>query len=711
MQLSPDLIESTEKRLKPFSKVLASPNYEPRTPYVSTLPAERLAKRTRALAADGASPSKLEFERILSSNDLVDINYLERGLQVSRAVCRIILIGPGGGDRGYATGFMVSPRLLLTNHHVFPSFSDADGATAEFNYELDILGHPKPTTRFNVAPRTYYWANEELDFALVAIDPEPALGSASLAEFGWLRLNPDVGKINETEFVSLVQHPGGSPKECSIRENQLIKIEATTLVYKSDTAPGSSGSPVFNDSWQVVGLHHSGVPDKDAAGQILGPDGKPAPDNASDDQIKWIGNEGIRISCIVDRVRHYAPKSDLITEFLQCAVTPQDWAAPESTAQPMLPAIDADGGSGNEVVLRLRGPLQLSIQSPEIRSATTPTIITAAKTAAITGAVEPTEAFNLDPNYSKRVGYVDNLLGSVVPMPHLSDAGAKLVAPRKDGKLFDHKLPFLQYHHFSLVMNKQRRMLFFAAGNFDCSPARRGTKSRKQLGVDNWVFDPRLDNSAVIPKDFYAHNALDFGHVVRREDNYWGDTPLEAEYSNWDSFHLTNSTPQHEAFNRSQEKGLWGELENYITKTAKQGTDRLVLFAGPVFSKTDRNYHDVLVPKQFWKVVIAPADVDVSTEEKKKTGAQNGKQARRRNSGKGTGIKAFGFLLSQEQLVDNMEEFAVDAEFKPYQVPISKIEEMTDVRFDATVLAADVLAQEKPSHRREINRLEDIRIS
>jgi V8-like Glu-specific endopeptidase len=26
----------------------------------------------------------------------------------------------------------------------------------------------------------------------------------------------------------------------------------------TDTLPGSSGSPVFNSSWQVVALHHSG---------------------------------------------------------------------------------------------------------------------------------------------------------------------------------------------------------------------------------------------------------------------------------------------------------------------------------------------------------------------------------------------------------------------------------------------------------------------
>lgn len=704
MQLSPDLIQSTENRLKPFSKTLARPEYEPRAT-AATLPPDRIAKRTRALAADGAAPSKLEFERILGSNDLVDMNYLERGLQVSRAVCRIILIGPGGGDRGYATAFMISPRLLLTNHHVFPSFSDADGAIAEFNYELDMLGHPKPTTRFNVSPRTYYWANEELDYALVGIDPQPALGTASLEGFGWLRLNPEIGKINETEFVSLVQHPGGSPKECSIRENQLIKIEPTTLVYKSDTAPGSSGSPVFNDSWQVVGLHHSGLPDKNTAGQMLGPDGKPVPDGASDDQIKWLGNEGIRISCIIEHVRQYAPKSDLITEFIQCTITPQDWAAPESVS---LPATHTQQSSNDEVVLRLRGPLQLTIQSPAISSVTAPRVITASKTALLTAA-EPTEAFNLDTNYSKRVGFVNNLLGIVIPMPHLSDNGVKLVVPRKDGKL-ENKLPFLHYHHFSLVMNKQRRMLFFAASNFDCSKQLRGTKSRKQLGNDNWVFDPRIDNSAVISKDFYAHNQLDFGHVVRREDNYWGQTPLEAEYSNWDSFHLTNSTPQHEGFNRSGEKGLWGELENYITKTAKKGTDRLILFAGPVFSESDRNYHGVLVPKQFWKVIVASANADASTDEKKTSGS-NGKKVRRGGSGLGAGITAFGFLLSQQQLVDDMEQFIVDAEFKPYQVPISKIEKMTEVRFDAAVLAADVLAHEDPSHKREINELQDIRTS
>jgi len=120
-------------------------------------------------------------------------------------------------------------------------------------------------------------------------------------------------------------------------------------------------------------------------------------------------------------------------------------------------------------------------------------------------------------------------------------------------------------------------------------------------------------------------------------------------------FHLTNSTPQHEGFNRSGEKGLLGRTRKLHHQDAKKGTDRLVLFAGPVFSESDRNYHGVLVPKQFWKVVVAPAETDTTTDEKK-TNGHNGKKAAVAVLvwGPASGLR---FLLSQEKLVDDMEQF------------------------------------------------------
>ena len=43
----------------------------------------------------------------------------------------------------------------------------------------------------------------------------------------------------------------------AFRSNLLVSLaDATRLIYETDTLPGSSGSPVFNDQWQLVGLHH-----------------------------------------------------------------------------------------------------------------------------------------------------------------------------------------------------------------------------------------------------------------------------------------------------------------------------------------------------------------------------------------------------------------------------------------------------------------------
>ncbi len=52
--------------------------------------------------------------------------------------------------------------------------------------------------------------------------------------------------------MTIIQHPGGDYKQVALRENKVLsKKSPTVLLYQSDTAPGSSGSPVFNDQWQV----------------------------------------------------------------------------------------------------------------------------------------------------------------------------------------------------------------------------------------------------------------------------------------------------------------------------------------------------------------------------------------------------------------------------------------------------------------------------
>ena len=58
--------------------------------------------------------------------------------------------------------------------------------------------------------------------------------------------------------LNIVQHPAGEVKQIAIRRNDFVgplEGDANRFTYLTDTLPGSSGSPVFNDEWEVVGLH------------------------------------------------------------------------------------------------------------------------------------------------------------------------------------------------------------------------------------------------------------------------------------------------------------------------------------------------------------------------------------------------------------------------------------------------------------------------
>jgi endonuclease G, mitochondrial len=174
----------------------------------------------------------------------------------------------GGGVERFGTGSLVGPRVLLTNNHVLKTAETAARATVEFGYVLGLNGHSSGTVSFELEPDALFLTNRELDYTLVAVQEQNEDGEA-LAQFGWNPLIEAEGKAIKGEMLNIVQHPNGEPKQLAMRENRLVDLLENFLHYETDTAPGSSGSPVFNDQWEVVGLHHSGVPRKDDQGRKL----------------------------------------------------------------------------------------------------------------------------------------------------------------------------------------------------------------------------------------------------------------------------------------------------------------------------------------------------------------------------------------------------------------------------------------------------------
>jgi endonuclease I/V8-like Glu-specific endopeptidase len=255
-----------------------------------------------ATATEVAGRDDITLERILGASDLMGVSFLELGVLTSRTVARIHIHDSVGRSVGYGTGFMVSPRLLLTNNHVLTDEQEASYSLAEFNYQTGLQGQPLQSVFFALSPSDFFVTDRDLDYTLVAARPRAADGT-ELAAFGWTRLIEEEGKIIKGEYVNIIQHPNGELKQLALRANQLVDVLDDFLHYETDTAPGSSGSPAYNDQWEVVALHHSGVPKRDRDGNILTRDDRLWLKWMGEHRIAWIANEGVRISRIVRHLK------------------------------------------------------------------------------------------------------------------------------------------------------------------------------------------------------------------------------------------------------------------------------------------------------------------------------------------------------------------------------------------------------------------------
>lgn len=261
-----------------------------------------IAVETLAAALPGGEPvtRTAMLERVIgSSNELQSVNFLTRGERAARTVARISL-QQRGRVVGFGTGFLVGPRLIMTNNHVLSDPTSAAEAFAEFDCELDRDGVAKPMLRFELDPGALFLTDEHLDVTLVALRPGPNNEHAG-DELGWNRLITSQGKITIGEPVNVIGHPDGRPKEIAIRNNAVLNQLDDFLHYEADTLPGNSGSPVFNDQWEVVALHHSGVPSTDADGNWLRADGARWRPQDGDAAVQWVANEGARVSVLLRR--------------------------------------------------------------------------------------------------------------------------------------------------------------------------------------------------------------------------------------------------------------------------------------------------------------------------------------------------------------------------------------------------------------------------
>jgi endonuclease G, mitochondrial len=249
-------------------------------------------------------PEVVKNEKIIGTNDMVDVGFLADGLAVARSVALIRVPRFAGGMQVLAggvpwvangTAWLIAPGLAITNHHVVNARreDEADAATADLNrqavgarlhFDVDV---PQADGKPSAVSSLVAWSpRSQLDYALLAVDAPAGRPP--------LRIAADRVTVDETSRprVNIIQHPRGGHKRVAFRNNLISGADAEDLRYFTDTDAGSSGSPVCDDQWRVVALHRGALRVTDV--QYLGRD-------------TAFVNTGTQIQAVLDHIGAVAP--------------------------------------------------------------------------------------------------------------------------------------------------------------------------------------------------------------------------------------------------------------------------------------------------------------------------------------------------------------------------------------------------------------------
>ena len=292
-------------------------------------------------------------EAVYGQNNFLSAHFLTEGGEIQKAIAMVTLKVAKGGlpsGSGWGSGFLISNSLFMTNNHVIPNKAFCDDVNMQFMYQDNYNTEPAISSEFfETNEDSFFHTNDSLDYTIVRLkrkpykfriaysgfrfgegmvnhsypdkheyaDTEqleelkyinefitnklpisafdlsrifPIFGYTAGSKYGYISLRPKVSFPIGLR-LNVIQHPQGRKKEVVVQQNQLTDVHTNVIHYFSDTDYGSSGSPVFNNTWDLMALHHAREPSESA-------------------------NEGVRIDKIVADLRNEFQTSNpgLLTE-------------------------------------------------------------------------------------------------------------------------------------------------------------------------------------------------------------------------------------------------------------------------------------------------------------------------------------------------------------------------------------------------------------
>ena len=540
-----------------------------------------------------------------------------------------------------ATGWLVDDDKIVTNRHVAELFTQHDGKGFTFQVGLGAAvdfrqEHGSEKTAVFELQKVLHVEERpgpDLAFFEVEVKSDPKLAQhITLAKAP--RITPDAAVIGYPARDGRIPEPalmedifGDVYNKKRLSPGGVIRLEDSRIHHDCTTLGGNSGSAIIDlDSGEALGLHFSGT--------------------------FLVANYAVPASVVAERL------ADLKSGRIMVSV-------PERRERPAPQARTATVTVPLTITVSVGAPGV----APVVRAFPQPPARARAREEEVTEA--PAKS------YEDRGGYDPEFLGVSVPLPVVVADADDVLRFTDRGKAGEHEL---RYQHFSVVMSKRRRLCFFSAANINGELS----KKAKRTG---WRLDGRIPTAQQIKGECYGDPPKKFsrGHMTRREDPVWG-TPTQASLGNDDSMHVTNATPQMQAFNSP----IWLELEDYVLANARTDGMRVSVFTGPYFDdKRDPEIDGVLIPRAFWKIIAFIHD------KTKKVVATGYEMAQDEN------LPAEEFIYGQ--FVSSHQNIAT-------QVPIRSIEMRSGINFHGLAARDPYVVEEAIGASRPLLSLDDIQI-
>lgn len=194
-----------------------------------------------------------------------DLGTLRRGLQLADGVCKIAF-----SDRpSTGTGILIAPDLILTNYHNLSPQAVADPSqlAAIAQTILFEFGFISQEQEIPASPNTFLPARNEailacsppdrLDYVLLRVEPKIVMTNYIKP----IPIASPFPSLNPQDGLNLLHHPQGNVMQISLSASGVVQkdIRRGRVWYVNRTQGGSSGSPCFNENWQLVALHHKSM--------------------------------------------------------------------------------------------------------------------------------------------------------------------------------------------------------------------------------------------------------------------------------------------------------------------------------------------------------------------------------------------------------------------------------------------------------------------